>query len=52
MARVPCGKYTNEFREEAVKLVTEGDLSVAETARRLSLPKSRPLINSVFQSSG
>lgn len=40
MAKVPYGKYTNEFREEAVKLVVEGELSVAETARRLSLPKS------------
>ncbi len=40
MAKVPYGKYTNEFREEAVKLVTDSELSVPETARRLSLPKS------------
>ena len=40
MQKVPYGKYTKEFREEAVKLVTEGGLSVPETARRLSLPKS------------
>jgi transposase len=40
MERIPNGRYTKEFREEAVKLVTEGGLSVPETARRLSLPKS------------
>jgi len=40
MERVPSGRYTKEFREEGVKLVTEGGLSVPEAARRLSLPKS------------
>ncbi len=30
MERVPNGKYTREFREEAVKLVIEGGLSVPE----------------------
>ena len=40
MERVPQGRYTPEFREEAVKLVTEGGLSVAEASRRLNLPKS------------
>jgi transposase len=40
MSRVPYGKYTKEFREEAVQLVIESELSVSETARRLSLPKS------------
>jgi transposase len=34
------GRYTKEFREEAVKLVTEGKLSLPEAARRLSLPPS------------
>lgn len=29
--------FTNEFKEEAVKLVADGKLSVAEAARRLSL---------------
>ncbi len=38
MERVPHGKYTKEFREEAVKLVTEEKLSISEAARRLSLP--------------
>ena len=40
MKRVPQGRYTREFREEAVKLVTEERLSVPEAARRLSLPPS------------
>ena len=40
MKKIPYGKYTKEFREEAVKLVIEGGLSVPETSRRLSLPKS------------
>jgi transposase len=40
MQRVPKGKYTKEFREEAVKLVTEQRLSILEAANRLSLPPS------------
>jgi transposase len=40
MERVPKGVYTKEFKEEAVKLVTEQGLGVPEVARRLSLPKS------------
>jgi len=40
MQRIPYGKYTAEFREEAVKLVTEGGITASEAARRLSLPKS------------
>ncbi len=40
MKSVPNGRYTKEFREEAVKLVTEGRLSVPEAGRRLSLPPS------------
>jgi len=38
--RVPRGVYTKEFKEEAVKLVTEAGLSVQEVARRLSVGKS------------
>jgi transposase len=34
------GRYTKEFREEAVKLIIEGKLSLPEAARRLSLPPS------------
>jgi transposase len=37
---IPRGRYTKEFREEAVKLVTEEGLSWTEAARRLSLPTS------------
>ncbi len=40
MRRAPYGKYTKEFREEAVKLVLEQNLSVPEAAQRLSLPKT------------
>jgi len=37
---IPQGRYTKEFREEAVKLVTEEKLSLPEAARRLSLAPS------------
>jgi transposase len=37
---IPQGRYTKEFREEAVKLVAEEELSLPEAARRLSLAPS------------
>jgi len=37
---IPQGRYTKELREEAVKLVTEGQMSVDQAAAQLSLPKS------------
>ena len=37
MKGIPQGRYTKEFREEAVKLVTEEQLSLPEVGRRLSL---------------
>ena len=40
MKGIPQGRYTREFREEAVKLVTEEKLSLPEAARRLSLAPS------------
>jgi transposase len=40
MERIPNGRYTKEFREEAVKMVTDGGLSALEISKRLSLPKS------------
>ena len=40
MARIPNGRYTKEFREEAVKMATEGGVQVLEISKRLSLPKS------------
>lgn len=38
--RVPKGKFTREFREEAVRMVVEDKLSVPEVGRRLQLPSS------------
>jgi transposase len=38
MKRVPNGRYTKEFREEAVKLVQRG--ATYEASHRLNLPKS------------
>jgi transposase len=38
--KVPKGVYTKEFKEEAVKLVTEAGLSIPEAARSLSVGKS------------
>ena len=40
MKGVPLGRYTKEFREEAVRLITEEKLSFPEAARRLSLAPS------------
>jgi transposase-like protein len=40
MERIPRGKYTKEFREEAVKLITEDKLGITEAARRLNLPSN------------
>ena len=40
MKGIPQGRYTKEFRQEAVKLVTEEGLSWGEAAPQLSLPTS------------
>jgi transposase-like protein len=40
MERIPNGRYTQEFREESVKVATDRGLSVLETSKRLALPKS------------
>jgi transposase len=40
MERIPKGIYTKEFKEEAVKMVTEGGLGIPEVGRRLSIAKS------------
>jgi len=37
MERLPYGRYTRKFRQEAVKQVVEEVLSVHEAAKRLSL---------------
>lgn len=40
MTRLPQGRYTREFREESVKLVTEQQLGTKEAAGKLNLPVS------------
>lgn len=40
MKGIPQGRYTREFRQEAVKLVIEEGLSLPEAGRRLSLAPS------------
>lgn len=40
MEQIPKGKYTPEFRAEAVKLVETTGMSVLRAAKQLSLPKS------------
>ena len=40
MERVPRVVYTKEFKEEAVKMVTEAGLSIPEVSRRISVSKS------------
>ena len=40
MEKIPRSVYTKEFKEEAVKMVTETGLSVPEVARRISVSTS------------
>ena len=40
MERIPRAIYTKELREEAVKMVTEGGMSLPEVGRRLSVALS------------
>jgi transposase-like protein len=40
MERLLRGRYTKEFREEAVKLITEEKLSYLEAGRRLNLART------------
>ena len=40
MKGIPQGRYTKEFREEAVRLVVEEKITCREAARRLSLASS------------
>jgi len=35
MEKIPNRIYTREFREEAVRLITEGGLRVSEVSKRL-----------------
>ena len=41
MEKLPRTQYSAEFREQSAKFYKESDLALAETARRLSLPKAR-----------
>ena len=41
MERIPRAIYTRELREEAVKLVTQGGLSMPEVERRLGSAMNR-----------
>ena len=40
MKGIPQGRYTREFRQEAVKLVVEDKISCREASQRLSLAPS------------
>lgn len=40
MERIPNAVYTKEFREEAVRMVLEHNLSAYEVTQNLSIPKS------------
>jgi len=40
MEKVPRVVYTKEFKEEAVKMVTEAGLSIPEVSRRVSVNES------------
>ena len=40
MEKLPKSEYSPEFREQAVRTYQESGLSVAEVAKRLSIPKS------------
>ena len=40
MERIPRAMYTKELREQAVKMVMEGGLTINETGRRLSISSS------------
>jgi transposase len=48
MERVPRQKYTKEFREQAVRLVLEQELTTPEVARRLAI-SDKTLANWVFR---
>ena len=48
METLPRQKYTKEFREQAVRLVIEQELTIPEAARRLSM-SGQTLSNWVFK---
>ncbi len=40
MNKIPKTQYSPEFREQAVKSFNEGNLTIVEVAKRLSMPKT------------
>ena len=48
MEKLPRQKYTKEFREQAVRLVREQNLTIPEAARRLSM-SDQTLSNWVYK---
>ena len=40
MKRIPCCLFTQEFKREAIKLVTDQDLTLAQAGRKLDVAKS------------
>lgn len=40
MNKIPKAQYSPEFREQAVKSFNEGNLTIVEAAKRLSIPKT------------
>jgi len=48
MDRVPRQQYTKEFREQAVQLVQDQELTIPEAARRLAM-SDKTLANWVFR---
>ncbi len=48
MEKLPRQKYTKEFREQAVRLVIEQDLTIPKAAKRLSM-SGQTLSNWVFK---
>lgn len=44
MEKIPRQVYTNEFRQQAVEMITRDGLSIVEAARRLAI-SSKTLLN-------
>ena len=52
MERGPNGRYSKEFRDEAVKMVVEGGISAYEASRRLSVADMIELVVTAEQNAG
>ncbi len=40
MGKAPRQRYTDEFKDEAVKLFNDSDLTIGDVSKRLGVPKS------------